>query len=96
MRGMEEITIAVPTELAETIREAVRSGEYASPAVLIREALRARTCVREDADTATYFRKLVRDGLESGVAQQRRLFEEIKAEGLRRLAQLRRQPKRGT
>ena len=85
----DKMTIAGPTELAETIREAVRSGEYASPAVLIREALRAWTCVREDADTATaYFRKLVRDGLDSGIAQERRPFEEIKAEGLRRLAQL--------
>jgi Arc/MetJ-type ribon-helix-helix transcriptional regulator len=36
MRDREELTIAISTELAETIRDAVRSGEYESPSVLIR------------------------------------------------------------
>lgn len=41
MRRTRQLSITLPIEMADTIRERVRSGEYASESELIREGLRA-------------------------------------------------------
>jgi len=40
MANVEKISIALPSEMLETIREAVDAGEYASTSEVIRDALR--------------------------------------------------------
>ncbi len=40
MPAVEKISVALSSELLETVREAVTSGEYASASEVIREALR--------------------------------------------------------
>jgi Arc/MetJ-type ribon-helix-helix transcriptional regulator len=39
MAKTKTISLWMPSELAETIREAVRSGEFASKSAVVREAL---------------------------------------------------------
>jgi antitoxin ParD1/3/4 len=41
MRRTRQLSITLPIEMADTLRERVRSGEYASESELIREGLRA-------------------------------------------------------
>jgi antitoxin ParD1/3/4 len=41
MRTTRQLSITLPNEMAEALRERVRSGEYASESEVIREGLRA-------------------------------------------------------
>lgn len=41
MRTTRQLSITLPTEMADALRERVRSGEYASESEVIREGLRA-------------------------------------------------------
>ena len=61
--GVEKVSVALTEELAEEVREAVRTGDYASVSEVVREAV--RTWMERRADTAL-LKRLVEDGLASG------------------------------
>ena len=67
MPAVERMTITVPVELAETLRQTVAGGEYASTSEVVREALREwtrrRDAERQDLEA---LRAAIRAGLDSG------------------------------
>ncbi len=67
MPAVERMTITMPTELAETLRQTVAGGEYASTSEVVREALREwtrrRDAERQDLEA---LRAAIRAGLGSG------------------------------
>lgn len=67
MLAVERMTITMPAELAETLRQTVAGGEYASTSEVAREALRdwtrSRDADRRDLDTLL---AAIKAGLESG------------------------------
>jgi antitoxin ParD1/3/4 len=86
MANIERLSIALTPELAEIVREAVQTGDYASVSEVIREALREWSHERDErAASIAHYRKLVEEGLASGEPQPARSFEEIKAKALKRL-----------
>jgi antitoxin ParD1/3/4 len=77
----ERMTITMPTEMAEILRQAVASGEYASTSEVIREALRewsrSRDAERRDLEA---LRTAIRAGLDSGPAiTADQVFAELRA-----------------
>jgi antitoxin ParD1/3/4 len=88
MSDIAKMSVALTAELAERVRAAVRSGDYASSSEVVRDALRDWSERREERDR---LRRLVQEGLDSGVAQVRRPAAEIIAEGRRRLAERQKQ-----
>ena len=67
MATVEKLSIALTEELAEAVRLAVKSGEYASTSEVIREALRdwrRKRALMEQEIKA--LRRAWREGLESG------------------------------
>jgi antitoxin ParD1/3/4 len=83
---VEKLSIALTGELAESVRVAVKSGDYASSSEVIREALRDWSEKRERRTASlAHVRKLLQDGLDSGLSQRRRSADDIIAEGRRRL-----------
>src|SRR3954463_10932176 len=70
MSNVEKVSIALSSELLETVREAVASGEYASASEVIREALRdwrLRQPLRQAE--VERLRKAWADGVASGPMQ---------------------------
>ena len=67
MPAVERMTITMPAELAETLRQTVAGGEYASTSEVVREALREWTR-RRDAERQDLEALLaaIRAGLDSG------------------------------
>ena len=67
MPAVERMTITMPAELAETLRQTVAGGEYASTSEVVREALREWTR-RRDAERQELeaLRAAIRAGLDSG------------------------------
>ncbi|CUH31851.1 putative addiction module antidote protein, family [Jannaschia seosinensis] len=67
MPAVERMTITMPAEMAETLRQTVAGGEYASTSEVVREALRdwsrSRDTERRDLEA---LRDAVRAGLDSG------------------------------
>jgi antitoxin ParD1/3/4 len=67
MPAVERMTITMPAELAETLRQTVAGGEYASTSEVVREALRDwsrnRDMERRDLEA---LRDAIRAGLDSG------------------------------
>lgn len=67
MPAVERMTITMPAELAETLRQTVAGGEYASTSEVVREALREwtrrRDAERQDLEA---LRAAIRAGLDSG------------------------------
>ncbi len=63
----ERMTITMPAEMAETLRQTVAGGEYASTSEVVREALRdwarARDAERRELEE---LRSAIRAGLNSG------------------------------
>jgi antitoxin ParD1/3/4 len=86
MSNIERLSIALTPELAEAVREAVETGDYASVSEVIREALREWSRERDERTASiAYYRRLVEEGLASGEPQPARSFDEIKADALKRL-----------
>ena len=89
MGRIENITIALTTEMAGFVRSAVEAGDYASTSEAIREAVREW---KEKRDPLSYtvdeLRELAREGLESGPSS--RTMSEVKAEARRRFELARR------
>lgn len=67
MTAVERMTITMPAELAETLRQTVAGGEYVSTSEVVREALRDwtrnRDAERRDLET---LREAIKAGLDSG------------------------------
>jgi len=79
MPTVERMTITMPAEMAETLRETVAGGEYASASEVVREALRDwtrhRAAERRDLEA---LRTAIRAGLDSGKAVPAdRVFAEL-------------------
>jgi antitoxin ParD1/3/4 len=66
MANIEKISIALPQEMIESIRDAVDQGEYATTSEVVRDALRDWGMKRklEDLNTAE-LRRLVQEGIAS-------------------------------
>lgn len=67
MASVERMTITMPIEMAETLRQTVSGGEYASTSEIVREALRgwirSRDAERQDLEV---LRAAIKAGLDSG------------------------------
>lgn len=69
MPTVEKLSIALPPEMANLLREAVESGEYASASEVVRDALRAWKRKRKlETLEVEELRRLVQEGMESGPA----------------------------
>jgi len=67
MPTVEKLSIALPSEMASLLREAVETGEYASTSEVVREALRTWKRKRTvEMMELSELRRLVREGMESG------------------------------
>ena len=87
MSTVEKLTIALTPEMAEFVREAVASGQYASTSEAIREAVREWQERRELLGyTVDELRSLVQEGIDSGPSR-RGSIDEIKAEARHRFEQ---------
>lgn len=63
----ERMTITMPAEMAETLRQTVAGGEYASTSEVVREALRDWTRARDvERRELEELRAAIRAGLDSG------------------------------
>ena len=85
MSNVEKISVALTPEMAAFVRDAVKTGEYASSSEVIREALRdwnrKRILRQEEINQA---RRLWNEGLKSGPGRFTDISD-IKAEARRRL-----------
>jgi antitoxin ParD1/3/4 len=69
MPTVEKLSIALPPEMANLLRQAVESGEYASASEVVRDALRAwKRWRRLETLEFDELRRRVREGMESGPA----------------------------
>jgi antitoxin ParD1/3/4 len=67
MPTVEKLSIALPPKMANLLREAVESGEYASASEVVRDALRAWTRKRKlETLELGELRRLIRQGVDSG------------------------------
>lgn len=81
MSNVEKVSIALTADMADGVREAVESGDYATTSEVIRDALRdwfqkrRITLLEQDA-----LRELIRDGIESGPGRPaEEVFARLKA-----------------
>lgn len=86
MQNVEKLSIALTPEMAGMVKQAVRSGEYASSSEVIREALRLwRDHQQARAQEIEALRRAWGEGVASGPSS--RTVAEIIAEGRARLNQ---------
>jgi antitoxin ParD1/3/4 len=84
MPNVEKLSIALTSEMAGMVKQAVRSGEYASSSEVIREALRLwRDHQQARAQEIEALRRAWDEGISSGPST--RTVAEIMAEGRARL-----------
>jgi antitoxin ParD1/3/4 len=84
--NVEKMSVALTSEMAAAVRDAVATGEYASASEVVREALRlwkAHQTAR--AREVEELRRIWREGLDSGPATPLD-FDEIKAQARNVLA----------
>jgi len=85
MATVEKLSIALTPEMADEVRKAVQSGEYASSSEVIREALRdwrrKRTLMEQELEE---LRTLWHQGLQSGQGRYGSM-EEIRQAARKRL-----------
>lgn len=80
MSNIERLTIALPKELAETVRTAVSSGDYASSSEVMRDALRDwKLKRRAQQDDIEAVRIAVEKGLEDLRAGRMKPAEDVLA-----------------
>ena len=81
MPSVELMTITMPAELAETLRQTVAGGEYASTSEVVREALREWTRRRDvERQDLEALRAAIKAGLDSGPALPAdQVFAELRA-----------------
>ncbi|MCE2721296.1 MAG: type II toxin-antitoxin system ParD family antitoxin [Dolichospermum sp.] len=88
MPNVEKISIALTPEMAALVRDAVKSGEYASSSEIIREALRdwkyKRLLQSQNLDE---IHRLWQEGINSGAGKYADI-EAIKLEARKRLGQI--------
>ncbi|MGH8129441.1 MAG: type II toxin-antitoxin system ParD family antitoxin [Steroidobacteraceae bacterium] len=88
MATIEKISVALPADMLNLVKQAVKSGDYATTSEVIREALREWKGRRETREeTIAEVRRLVQEGLDSG-GWHPPDTEEIKRAGRRRLARM--------
>lgn len=86
MANVEKLSIALTPEMAGMVKQAVRSGEYASSSEVIRDALRLwRDHQQARAQEIETLRRAWNEGIASGPST--RTVAEIMAEGHARLEQ---------
>jgi antitoxin ParD1/3/4 len=67
MPTVEKLSIALPAEMANILRKAVESGQYASASEVVRDALRDWTRKQQlETLELSELRRLVKEGMESG------------------------------
>ncbi|MGH8863243.1 MAG: ribbon-helix-helix domain-containing protein [Burkholderiales bacterium] len=89
MAAIEKISVALPADMLELVRRAVKTGDYATTSEVIREALREWKGRRETREeTIAEIRRLVQGGLDVG-GRYPLDTESTKREGRRLLAQAR-------
>jgi antitoxin ParD1/3/4 len=65
--NIEKISIAVTSEMAEMLRKAVASGQYATTSEVVREALRDwQTHSKRREQSLEELRALIQEGVDSG------------------------------
>jgi antitoxin ParD1/3/4 len=70
MANVEKLSIALTSEMAATVRQAVASGDYASASEVVRDALRDWQLRRSvDRELAEELRCLWDEGVASGAAE---------------------------
>lgn len=90
MAAIEKISVALPADMLELVKRAVKTGDYATTSEVIREALREWKVRRESrAEAISELRRLWQEGVDSG-GWHPPDTEEIKREGRRLLEQTRR------
>jgi len=85
MSKVQKISIALTHDMAQTVKSAVKQGEYGSASEAVREALRdwSEKRAKKQAELK-YLRKLWKEGIESGPGKFNSI-EEIIAEADRQL-----------
>lgn len=86
MSQVEKVSVALTAELADKVRDAVRSGDYASASEVVRHALRDWASDREQR---ARIRRLWAEGLASGIAAERRPLDQFLKDAHARLAAIR-------
>lgn len=67
MSNVKKLSIALTHDMAETVKSAVKSGEYGSNSEVIRDALRNWTTERKrEQEEISYLRKAWDKGIDSG------------------------------
>ena len=67
MADLEDINVALPTEMVSVMEAAVRSGEYTTTGDVVRDALRDWKLKRRPGDVGE-LRRLVEQGVASGAS----------------------------
>lgn len=91
MGKVEKISIALSEDMLALVRDAVASGAYASFSEVVAAALRDWGRERDRESAIKNLRHLIAEGHASGSAPYEGV-EDIRAEGRRRLAELRSRP----
>lgn len=78
MSNVQKLSIALTHDMAETVKSAVKSGEYGSNSEVIRDALRNWTAERKrEEEEINYLRKAWDKGINSGPSKYNNIQEII-------------------